>query len=860
MTSATRLPREHCAVSVGLAVVMGLMLVGVQPLAAQTPVGSEFRANTTTYATQYDPQVAYDGLGNFVVVWMSRIQDGDGYGIYGQRYDGLGQPLGSEFLVNTTTTFNQIEPAVACGPTGAFVVAWESDGDIYAQRFDSAGNRVGTEFLVNTPSPQVQQTPDVSMAWDGTGGFVITWTSYQNGVNFDIYAQQYDGDGAPLGSAFRANTTAAMDQTGSSVSHDALGNFVIVWTSAAQDGEAGGIYGQRYSSTGAPQDVEFRVNTTTAGDQIYPCVDHDGAGRFAVVWMSFGQDGERWGVFGQQYDSGGNALGSEFQVNTITAGSQLNPAVAFDPWGKFVVTWGSSPDAEVDASMDTYGRVFDEDGLPLGAEFQVNTYTDNGQRPDSRSRHVAFAPNGDLVIVWQSLNQDGSGWGIYGQRHAQTISITGTVTSDCGGPMGGVTVELVALGAEPLSTLTGEDGTYAFTELAASTTYDVTVVLPEDYVAVEPATGTVHFENLSTDAVADFALGCLYDVAGAVSSDCQAPMAGVTVGLMVGDDYQTVLTAADGSYRFEDLRYLSEIELTCVLPLGFHAVSPADGHVSLTLMQDAVVDFALGCVDASGAARGMGYWKHQATVYVKGKGHAQESEADMRTHFPNAIFEHFHDHELYGIPVEGVTYMGDPHAPLDLATIHATLTVNGGPYLLARAKQHYMALMLNLASGKILTFTVVSEDGRTASEVVQYVADLINDGDAGNDELAKDICEMLNEARLLDANVVPEGYVTVYYRRPLGWEQPLSFSPNPVGLGSVVSFGMPVAGRAELVVFDVAGRKVASLLSGEVEAGTVRLQWLGRTDTGERLPKGIYTARLVTPQGVKTTRVVHLGL
>ncbi len=29
---------------------------------------------------------------------------------------------------------------------------------------------------------------------------------------------------------------------------------------------------------------------------------------------------------------------------------------------------------------------------------------------------VAMAPNGDHVVVWSSQNQDGSGWGVYGQR------------------------------------------------------------------------------------------------------------------------------------------------------------------------------------------------------------------------------------------------------------------------------------------------------------------------------------------------------------------------------------------------------------------------------------------------------------
>jgi hypothetical protein len=55
------------------------------------------------------------------------------------------------------------------------------------------------------------------------------------------------------------------------------------------------------------------------------------------VWESFGQDGSYDGVFGQRYDSTGTALGSEFQVNTYTTGSQVSPATAADPGGDFLV-------------------------------------------------------------------------------------------------------------------------------------------------------------------------------------------------------------------------------------------------------------------------------------------------------------------------------------------------------------------------------------------------------------------------------------------------------------------------------------------------------------------------------------------
>src|SRR5688500_18121745 len=95
------------------------------------PLGPEFRVNTYTTSDQggsysTDHPVAVDPSGNFVVVWGS--QDGSGRGIFGQRHDSSGTPLGLEFRINTHTLFNQAGPSVAADSSGKFVVVWESYG------------------------------------------------------------------------------------------------------------------------------------------------------------------------------------------------------------------------------------------------------------------------------------------------------------------------------------------------------------------------------------------------------------------------------------------------------------------------------------------------------------------------------------------------------------------------------------------------------------------------------------------------------------------------------------------------------------------------------------------------------------
>src|SRR6185436_5784427 len=95
---------------------------------------------------------------------------------------------------------------------------------------------------------------------------------------------------------------------------------------------------------------EFQVNTYTTGDQSRPSVAIDEAGNFVVVWLSLGEDGSGFGVFGQQFDATGNKVGGQFRVNTHTTGSQFAPAVASNVDGDFVVAW-----AGPSGQPDSYG-------------------------------------------------------------------------------------------------------------------------------------------------------------------------------------------------------------------------------------------------------------------------------------------------------------------------------------------------------------------------------------------------------------------------------------------------------------------------------------------------------------------------
>jgi hypothetical protein len=79
--------------------------------------------------------------------------------------------------------------------------------------------------------------------------------------------------------------------------------------------------------------------------------------------------------------------------------------------------------------------------------------------------------------------------------------------------------------------------------------------------------------------------------------------------------------------------------------------------------------------------------------------------------------------------------------------------------------------------------------------------------------------------------------------------------PNPFTNAITVGFGMPMAGMAELVAFDIQGRAVRHLVNGLVDAGWRKVTWDGRDDAGKSLAPGAYVIRLSVGDRVITRSV-----
>ena len=276
----------------------------------------------------------------------------------------------------------------------------------------------GSEFRVNSYTTSRQFYSAV--ASNPNGDFVVVWVSNgQDGDSYGVFGRRFSASGAPQASEFRVNSYTTGKQNYPSVIFDASGNFVVVWSGNQQDGSGYGIFGQRFDASGAVQGGEFRVNTYVTGNQLYPSVASSPIGDFVVVWQS-GHDGSGYGIFGQRFDASGTPQGSEFQINTFTVGIQERPAVSADANGNFTVVWDSA--GQDGSSYGIFGQRFNASGALQGGEFSVNTYTTSVQL-DAR---VASDANGNFVVVWGSNQQDGSSLGVFAQRFDATGATQGS--------------------------------------------------------------------------------------------------------------------------------------------------------------------------------------------------------------------------------------------------------------------------------------------------------------------------------------------------------------------------------------------------------------------------------------------------
>jgi hypothetical protein len=207
----------------------------------------------TAASSQGVAEVISDGAGGAIIAW-SDFRGGPDNDIYAQRIDssGIGQwTFNGEPVVAAVE--NQQGHGIATDMAGGAIIVWQDfrdlEFDIYAQRLDASGTAQWRTDGVNLCTETDDQR-DVEIISDGAGGAIVAWEDYRDGLQNDVYAQRVTGSGLGMWE-FNGVLIGGSngDQVDASLAMDGEGGAVITWTDG-RGVEPNDVYAQRVNEYG----------------------------------------------------------------------------------------------------------------------------------------------------------------------------------------------------------------------------------------------------------------------------------------------------------------------------------------------------------------------------------------------------------------------------------------------------------------------------------------------------------------------------------------------------------------------------------------------------------------------------------
>jgi|GEM_PF-1069783 len=345
--------------------------VRVQFLASDgSKIGGEITvASYSTTEFSPTPVVAHLAGGNNVVIWADRTSTD----VKGQIIAADGTLKGGAFVVNSTTGNMQYAPGITALANGGFIVTWQdlsgTGGDtagwaVRAQLYDAVGSKAGAEFLVNTTTTADQIDPSITAL--AKGGFVVTWTDTSATLGDTsgtaVKGQVFSSNGAKLGGEFLVNTQTVGNQDHSAVVALSNGTFVVAWQDGTGSSGGADIKAQMFTATGAKMGGEVLVNSQTSGQQSIPAVTALANGGYAIAWS----DSSNGHVDAQLFYASGARAGGVYALASNYAAVLNNIALAGLVDGSLGSVWDSQNAALNDSDRSAIALHIDTVQIPGG--------------------------------------------------------------------------------------------------------------------------------------------------------------------------------------------------------------------------------------------------------------------------------------------------------------------------------------------------------------------------------------------------------------------------------------------------------------------------------------------------------------
>ncbi len=250
---------------------------------AEGHLGPQFVVNSSVInSEQSQSGVSAATLADGDVMVLSSTVSADAEGgreIAGHLLGADGSPVGSGFIIDSTFSDDQFDPAVTAMPDGRAFVTWvvqnHGSGTMYGQIVNPDGSADAPHFQISPPAGGFNADP-TALSNDNV---LVTWDE-----NDGIHGQIVGSDGAAVGSNFLISGEGALE----SVTALADGRAVAVWWEASDGSHGDGIYARVINADGTMSNPEFVVNSATDRSEISPHVTELPNGEIFVTWTSTG--------------------------------------------------------------------------------------------------------------------------------------------------------------------------------------------------------------------------------------------------------------------------------------------------------------------------------------------------------------------------------------------------------------------------------------------------------------------------------------------------------------------------------------------------------------------------------------------
>jgi hypothetical protein len=753
---------------------------------------------------QLNPEVVSDGSGGAVVAWQDDRVDANG-DIFAQRVNASG-------AVQWLPNGNPLVTGASANNFGEYIIRMILNGDgvtlafaddrkegggtdpgqskVWAQRVDLHGNSLWGNGVPVAGGPGTHTWHRIVS--DTDGGVIVVWQEGATPSNTNVFAQRLNPAGSPLWGPGVSVCNALGQQSAPAAIADGLGGVLSAWTDARTG--TSDVYAQYVDFSGVPSSnarwqcsswlpngagVSIRANL-----QSDPAAAPDGAGGAIIAWRD--EKSDTGDVYVQRMSSLGVPLWTPGGVPVcVQPGLQQEPRVVPDGIGGAIIVWQDNrvdPGGDLAAQrVDALGNVlWAVNGVPI-----ISGPSNNVQRPSS-FRVVSDGVGGVILTFQDSRRPDGV---VDGIEHVWAQRVDGS-----GSPLWGNGVPVSTISGNELHGALTSDGAggaiVTWSQVGAG--WDI-LGQRIDFTgarrwgaaaAICTFAGDQSFPEITTDGDGGAVVSWVdfrADVNGDIYAQRMNPGGGVFwvangVPLVTGATHNSVFGLDDHIRMISDNAggaFLSFIDTR-----DFGGVVGAVAHVWAQR------------ADAAGGPD----WGNGIAV-----------AAGTGSHFNHSIVT---DGEGGSV----IVWQENPFVAFDIRA--QRMKPSGGTYWVAGG------VLVTGAPGS-QTRPAVTEDGR--GHAIAAWSDARSDV---GDIYAERVC-------------VPNGTTTGVTVTPTSESPAFLSAPVPNPTGNALSYTITVTrpGQVRVVLADVQGRVVATLLRGHVDAGSHTYTWSAR---GQGLATGVY--------------------